>query len=79
MKNIVYETAEISEEMTNARNYHKIQMIKDILHGMSVHASNVFEDIENIYSSGDIIPEGNIEELIKDVRRDISALELYMT
>ena len=79
MKNIIYETAEISEEMTNARNYHKVQMIKDILYGMSVHASNVFEDIENIYSSGDIIPEGNIEEFIKDVRRDINAMELYMT
>ena len=79
MQHIIDKSSEVSEEMTNARNYHKIQMIKDILYGMSIHAANVFEDIENIYSSGDIIPEGNIEEFIKDVRRDINAMELYMT
>ena len=72
---------EIMEEVDpiiDARNYHRAQMLKKIIHGMDVHASNVFDEIENMYSSGGSIPKSDIEEFIRDIRRDIDAMELYM-
>lgn len=66
------------DPIINARNYHKVQMLKKIIHGMDVHASNVFDEIENVYSCGYQISQNDIEELIRDIRRDIDAIDLYL-
>lgn len=65
------------DPVINARNYHRAQMLKKIINGMDVHVSNLFDEIENIYTSGEQIPKGDIEEMIRDIRRDIDAMELY--
>lgn len=72
------EAVEEFDPIINARNYHNVQMLKKILDGMSVHVSNVFDEIENVYSSGYQISQNDIEELIRDIRRDIDAIDLYL-
>lgn len=65
------------DPVINARNYHRAQMLKKIINGMDTHVSNLFDEIENIYTSGGQIPNGDIEEMIRDIRRDFDAMELY--
>lgn len=65
------------DPVVNARNYHRAQMLKKIINGMDIHVSNLFDEIENIYTSGGQIPTGDIEEMIRDIRRDFDAMELY--
>lgn len=65
------------DPIINARNYHRAQMLKKIIEGMNIHTSNVFDEIENIYSNGYQIPQNDIEELVRDIRRAIDAMELY--
>lgn len=71
------ENVEEADPIIDARNYHRAQMLAKIIHGMDVHASNVFDEIENVYSSGEPISKSDIEEFIRDIRRDIDAMELY--
>lgn len=71
------EMVEEVDPIIDARNYHRAQMLTKIIHGMDVHASNVFDEIENVYSSGHSISKSDIEEFIRDIRRDIDAMELY--
>ena len=65
------------DPVINARNYHRAQMLKKIINGMDTYVSNLFDEIENIYTSGGQIPNGDIEEMIRDIRRDFDAMELY--
>lgn len=65
------------DPVINARNYHRAQMLKKIINGMDTHVSNLFDEIENIYTSGGQIPKCDVEEMIRDIRRDIDAMELY--
>ena len=65
------------DPIIDARNYHRVQMLTKIIHGMDVHASNVFDEIENVYSCGGPVPKSDIEEFIRDIRRDIDAMKLY--
>ena len=71
------EIEEKVDPIIDARNYHRAQMLTKIIHGMDVHASNVFDEIENVYSGGSPIPKSDIEEFIRDIRRGIDAMELY--
>ena len=80
MQERVFEREENTNEfdpIINARNYHRAQMLKKIINGMDVHVSNLFDEIENIYTSGGQIPNSDIEEMIRDIRRDFDAMELY--
>lgn len=80
MKERVNEREEILKEfdpIINARNYHRAQMLKQIINGMDTHISNIFDEIENIYTSGGQIPNSDIEEMIRDIRRDFDVMELY--
>lgn len=39
----------------------------------------MFDVIENVYSSGYQIPQSDIDEFIREIRRDIDAMELYFS
>ena len=80
MQERIFEREENTNEfdpIINARKYHRAQMLKQIINGMDTHVSNLFDEIENIYTSGGQIPNSDIEELIRDIRRDFDAMELY--
>lgn len=66
------------DPIINARNYHRIQMLHKIIHGMDSHISNLFDEIENIYTCGQQIPQSDIDETIRDIRKDLDAMELYL-
>lgn len=61
----------------NAQLYHRAQMIKDIIFGMSSHVSNIFDEIDNVYSSGEQISKEDIEQMIEDIRKDIDVMKIY--
>lgn len=63
--------------IVNAQLYHRAQMIRDIICGMSSHVSNIFDEIENVYSSGEQISNNDIEQLIEDIRKDIGVMNVY--
>ena len=65
--------------VANAKDYHKAQMIKTIIHGMDVNVSNIFDEIENVYECGEQISQYDLMELVKEVRKDIEALEIYIS
>lgn len=67
----------MDNQIYNAQLYHKAQMIKDIICGMSSHVSNIFDEIENVYSSGEQISKEDIEQMIEDVRKDINVMKIY--
>ncbi len=61
----------------NAQLYYRAQMIKDIIFGMSSHVSNIFDEIDNVYSSGEQISKEDIEQMIEDIRKDIDVMKIY--
>lgn len=61
----------------NAQLYHRAQMIKEIVCGISSHVSNIFDEIENTYTSGDQISKTELEEMINDIFKDIKVLKIY--
>lgn len=61
----------------NAQLYHRAQMIRDIIFGMSSHVSNIFDEIDNVYSSGEQISKEDIEQMIGDIRKDIDVMKIY--
>ena len=61
----------------NAQLYHKAQMIKEIVFGISSHVSNIFDEIENTYSSGEQISKTDLEEMINDIFKDIKVMKIY--
>jgi hypothetical protein len=62
----------------NAKDYHKAEMIKLIVNGMETNISNIFDEIENVYTSGEQISQQDLNELIKEIRKDMEALEIYL-
>ena len=67
------------DAVANAKAYHKAQMIKTIIQGMDVNVNNIFDEIENVYTCGEQISQYDLIELVKEVRKDIEALEIYIS
>ena len=65
------------DPILNAQNFHKAQMIKDIILNMGTHVSNIFDEIENVYTSGSQIDKDDIIQMVTDLQKDLEALKIY--
>ena len=64
--------------MLNIQNYHRVKMIKDILHNASSYADNILDEIELSRDDDELYPDSNISRMIENISRDLKVLNTYL-
>lgn len=64
--------------MLNIKNYHRVQMIQNILNNIGSYVSDVLDEIEASRDDEQLFPNNYIDEMIANVNKDMEVLKTYL-